>query len=225
MKHSEPKPGVVVRALTGLVACRDLPEPLPEEPMTLLIAWYAAARDSGVYDDFSAMTVATATPDGTPAARVVLCKAIEHDPPALVFYTSYESRKGRELTANPRAAAVFHWPHAQRQARIEGPVMRTSDQESDAYFRTRPLLSRIGARVSPQSAAIGSRETVIAEALKIARAAATGEPIERPAWWGGYRILCRRVELWSAREGRLHDRAVWSRPDEASSWSVSRLGA
>lgn len=215
--------GALVDALTGMLACHDLPDLLPYDPMPLLLEWFEDARRSERYDDFNAMTLATATPDGAPSARVVLCKAIEPQTPAIVFYTSYVSRKGHELEANPRAAAVFHWPHAKRQARIEGRVQRTTDAESDAYFRTRPLLSRIGAAVSPQSRAIGSRQAVIAEAMRIAASTALVKGPERPQDWGGYRILPERVELWSAGSGRLHDRAEWLR--RAASWTARRLGA
>lgn len=215
--------GALIEALTCVLACHDLPEPLPKDPMPLLLEWFEDARQSERYDDFNAMTLATATPDGFPSARMVLCKAIEPTTPAIVFYTSYASRKGRELEANPRAAAVFHWPHANRQARIEGPVQRTTPEESDAYFRTRPLLSRIGASVSPQSRAIGSRQAIIAEAMRIAASMALGMGPDRPEDWGGYRIMVQRVELWSAGNGRLHDRAEWLRQD--TSWTARRLGA
>jgi pyridoxamine 5'-phosphate oxidase len=217
--------GSLIDALTGMLACHDLPEPLPDNPMPLLLEWFEDARRSERYDDFNAMTLATATPSGAPSARVVLCKAIEPHTPAIVFYTSYPSRKGQELEANPRAAAVFHWPHAKRQARIEGPVQHTTAAESDAYFRTRPLLARIGASVSPQSRAIESRQAVIAEAMRIAAGTALVGGPQRPQDWGGYRILPERVELWSAGSGRLHDRAVWRRERDARTWAVQRLGA
>jgi len=217
--------GALMHALTAMLACHDLPDPLPDNPMPLLLEWFEDARCSERYDDFNAMTLATATPEGAPSARVVLCKAIEPETPAIVFYTSYTSRKGLELETNPRAAALFHWPHAKRQARIEGPVQRTTAAESDAYFRTRPLLSRIGAMVSPQSRAIGSRQTVIAEAMRIAARSAAGARLDRPQDWGGHRILAERIELWSAGNGRLHDRAVWRREHDSKVWSVNRLGA
>ena len=223
MTPSTKEHGALMDALTGVLSCHDLPEHLPEDPMPLLLEWFEEARRCERYDDFNAMTLATATPGGVPSARVVLCKAIEPQTPAIVFYTSYASRKGQELEANPRAAAVFHWPHAKRQARIEGAVRRTSAEESDAYFRTRPLLSRIGASVSPQSRAIGSRQAVIAEAIRIAASTALGMGPDRPADWGGYRIVAERVELWSAANGRLHDRAEWIRHGER--WAARRLGA
>ncbi len=223
MTDADKQHGTLVDTLTGMLVCRDLPDLLPDDPMPLLLEWYEDAYRSERYDDFNAMTLATATPDGVPSARVVLCKAIEPQTPAIVFYTSYMSRKGHELEANPCAAVVFHWPHAKRQARIEGRVQRTTDAESDAYFSTRPLLSRIGAAVSPQSRAIGSRQAVIAEAMRIATSTALVGGPERPQDWGGYRLLPQRVELWSAGSGRLHDRAEWLRRD--ASWTASRLGA
>ena len=223
MSTAQKEPGALISALTQMLSCHDLPDPLPRDPMPLLLEWFEDARRSDRYDDFNAMTLATVGPDGAPSARIVLCKAIEPQTPAIVFYTSYTSRKGQELEANPRAAAVFFWPHAKRQARIEGTIRRTTDAESDAYFHSRPLLSRIGASVSPQSRAIGTRQAVIAEALRIASKVAVGMGIDRPADWGGYRILAERIELWSAGEGRLHDRAEWRRSDGA--WTAKRLGA
>src|SRR5262245_1378356 len=133
MTPEEENPGLIVRALTHLLASSALPDPPPADPMPLLRSWFEDARDAKRYDDFDAMALATATPDGAPSVRMLLCKRIEVDPPALVFYTSYASRKGRELTSNPRAAAVFHWPHAGRQARVEGVVRVTEPAESDEY--------------------------------------------------------------------------------------------
>jgi pyridoxamine 5'-phosphate oxidase len=214
---------VAVALLSRLVACHDLPTPLPDEPMALLLDWFKDARDAGAYDDPNAMTLATAAPDATPAARIVLCQAIETDPPGLVFYTAYPSRKGRELDANPRAAAVFHWPHAKRQARIEGRVQRTTDEESDAFYRTRPFLARVGARVGPD--AQSTRSGVLSQAARAAVRVAAETAPKRPEQWGGYRIIPKRVELWSARSGKLHDRAVWEREAPGRPWTSGRLGA
>lgn len=227
MNGTDDQPGMILRAFTSLLACHDLPDEAPADPLPLFIAWFEEARRSGRYDDFNAMTLATATPDGVPSARIVLCKAIEPDPAAVVFYTSYESRKGRELTSNPRAAAVFHWPHAKRQVRVEGDVTRVTAEESDAYFRTRPLLSRIGATVSSQSAPIGSRAELVSAAIKLARGAAITGTLIRPPYWGGYRLGIRSIELWSARQGRLHDRIRWTRSEAAGPvlWSAQRISA
>ncbi len=215
----------LLKRISQMVACHDMPKHPPQNPMPLLLDWYNDAKDRGRYDDFNAMSLATATVDGRPSVRVVLCKAIEPERDALVFYTSYKSRKGEELEANPAVAAVFHWPHAKRQARVEGTVQRTTPEESDAYFQTRPLLSRIGATISPQSRAIESRESVIAEVMRVGRSVIAGSEVTRPDHWGGYRILLNRVELWSARSGRLHDRVVWTKESPAGSWQSRRLGA
>ena len=219
--------GPVARIITELLGAHDLPAQPPHDPMPLLLEWWEDARTRGGYADHNAMSLATATPDGFPSARIVLCKSIESDPPALVFFTNYESRKGRELDANPRAAALFHWPHAKRQVRVEGSVRRVSDEESDAYFRTRPLLSRIGACVSRQSEPIESSQALVAAAMRKARSAMLEGDIQRPPHWGGYRVLIESVELWSAREGRLHDRVRWTRAPDGSpaAWRHVRLSA
>lgn len=222
------EPGTIVRCLTDLLSCHDLPADLPHDPMPLLNEWFEDARRSGAYDDFNAMTIATATASGRPSARIVLCKSVEPARSAIVFYTNYTSRKGRELGENPQAAATFYWPHARRQARLEGRVERTTAEESDAYFRTRPLLSRIGSAISPQSQEIASRAALVTEAVRIGKRVALGATIERPAHWGGYRLMIDRLELWSGRTGRLHDRAVWTRttPDMGQIvWRSARLGA
>lgn len=194
------------------------------DPMRALTAWFDDAWRSRKYDDFNAMTLATATQGGAPSARIVLCKSIELDPPALVFFTSYESRKGRELSENPRAAGVFYWPHAGRQVRVEGAVSRTSDEESDAYFLSRPLLSRLGACASRQSEPLSSRRVLLTSAAQIAAGALVSGQLSRPPRWGGYRLHLHRLELWRARSGRLHDRVRWTRlgtPEPA--WIAERL--
>lgn len=228
MTHSSDSPfGQIASALTHLLSCHDLPEPPPGDPMPLFAAWSADAHSSGRYDDPNAMTLATCTPDGEPSARMVLCKAVEIAPPALVFYSSYESRKGRELESNPRAAATFHWPHAKRQVRVEGKVERVSVAESDAYFRSRPLMSRIGCTVSHQSTPIASRAELVSAAVKLASHAALTGSLPRPEHWGGFRLHIRTLELWSAREGRLHDRVRWTRSGAVSetvvAWRSERL--
>lgn len=220
--------GFIARALSNLMASHDLPEHPAVDPMPTLLAWFAEAARSGRYDDPNAMTLATASPDGAPSARVLLCKAIEPNPPALVFYSNYISRKGRELSANPRAAAVFHWPHAKRQARIEGDVCMVSASESDAYFKSRSLLSQIGATVSRQSAPIQSRSELVSAAMAVALDASLHGTLPRPQHWGGFRLSIRIIELWSAGEGRLHDRVQWSRIETAdatgeSAWRAQRL--
>lgn len=199
------------QAIERLLAVTDLPEPPPPDPFPLLAQWLEEARASGRYDDPSAVALATATPGAVPSVRMVLVKAIEPAPGSLTFFTNYESRKAQELEANPRAAMVFHWPHAKRQARVEGLVERTSPAESDAYFATRPLLSRIGATISRQSRVIASRAELVAKATRLAASAALALSLPRPSYWGGYRLIASSVELWSGRDGRLHQRVCWRR--------------
>lgn len=210
----------------------SLPDPLPAEPFELFCAWFEEARTERVTPNPNAMALATIDADGTPSARIVLCKGIDASGGSLVFYTNYESRKGRALDANPRAAAVFHWDARQRQARFEGRVERVSDRESDEYFRTRPWESRVGAWASEQSEPIGSREALMEQvASRVAgldfdlAAAMRGESVDipRPPHWGGFRIIAERVELWSGGSGRVHDRATWSRSGRDGAWSSTRL--
>lgn len=202
---------MITDAIASLLSASGIPDPPPAEPFALLKAWYDDARTSGRYDDPNAMAIATATPNGRPSVRIVLCKSIDAARGTLTFFTNYQSRKGRELESNPRAAVVFHWPHAQKQVRVEGRVERTSDAESDEYFATRPILSRIGAAASRQSTELPSRAHLISAALKAAASAPLHMGLKRPAWWGGYTLVADEVELWSACEGRLHQRVRWRR--------------
>ena len=197
-----------------------LPDRLPKSPVPIFHAWFDEAQQRKTQPNPNAMTLATIDPDGKPSARIVLCKGIEEDPGYLVFYTNYQGRKGRALDANPRAAVVFHWDHFDRQVRIEGPVTRSPESESDAYYHSRRWESRVGAWASDQSEPIESREALLnkvrhtAERLGVDLAGAVGgQPIEidRPPHWGGYRLWFERVELWCGGIGRVHDRAGWSR--------------
>ena len=189
------------------------PIPLADEPFELLHAWFEDARARGKYAEPAAMCLATATPDGRPSVRMVLCKHLDRAEHSLTFFTNYESRKGRELAQNPHAAGVFYWPHAERQARVAGVVERLSDAESDAYFKTRPVLSQIGAVVSPQSRVIQGCSKLLTAAAKLVATLRVDRGITRPAHWGGYRLRATEVELWSACIGRLHQRVRWSRED------------
>jgi len=179
--------------------------------------WYREAREAGLYLPES-MTLATATPDGFPSARLVLLKG--HDERGFVFFTNYESRKAVELERNPQAALAIHWPVLQRQVRIEGTVEKTSEQDSFAYFRTRPRGSRIGAWASPQSAVIDDREQ-LEQAVADTEARYPGDDVPLPPFWGGYRLRPERIEFWQGRANRLHDRFRFTR--EGHGWAVERL--
>ncbi len=212
-----------------------LPEPLPADPMTLFQEWFREAAARRAQPNPDAMIVATAASNGDPSARVVLCKRIG-DAGYVVFFTNYESRKGRELAQRPRAAAVLHWDALHRQVRIEGPIVRSPDAESDQYFASRALDSRIAACASAQSEPLESRETLqqrvreLQARLGLAPGATSGS-VPRPPHWGGYRLWIEKIELWSEGANRVHDRAVWARPlqraDEYSfaggPWRSTRL--
>ena len=214
----------------------------PGEPLAVLARWLDDARRDGAQPNPNAMVLATCDATGRPSARVVLCKDLAVDPGYIVFFTNYLSRKGRDLAATPRAAAVFHWDTLHRQARIEGPVLKSPSAESDAYFASRPRQSRIGAWASRQSEPTESRaalEQALAAAARRFAAPSpdrTGEdgpfdgPIARPPHWGGYRLWAESIELWVEGDARIHDRLVWSRSLrahaetlEAGPWTVIRL--
>ena len=165
-----------------------------------------------------AMTLATATPDGKPSARMVLLKQVDHD--GFVFYTNYNSAKARQLDANPHAALVFYWSQLDRQVRVEGSVTRTSSEESREYFATRPRESQIGAWASEQSEAIADRTMLEERAAELEKQYCDRE-IDCPEHWGGYRLKPERIEFWKSRIGRLHDRILYQR--EGDSWTITRL--
>ena len=205
-----------------------LPSTLPADPMPLFAEWFAGARAARAQPNPDAMAVATATPDGRPSVRVLLCKHLVEDPGYIVFFTNYESRKGAELEANPRAAAVFHWDAFGRQVRLEGPVVRSPPAESDEYFASRALDSRIGAWASLQSQPLDARRTLLKRVAS--EAARFGTHVPRPPHWGGYRLWPESVELWIEGPFRVHDRARWTRTVEAAGggirpgpWSATRL--
>jgi pyridoxamine 5'-phosphate oxidase len=165
-----------------------------------------------------AMTLATATPDGRPSARMVLLKQVDDD--GFVFFTNYNSAKAEQLDSNPYAALVFYWAPLDRQVRVEGSVVRTSAQESRDYFSTRPRESQIGAWASAQSEVIRNRETLEQRAQEL-EALYCDREIDCPEHWGGYRLKPERIEFWKSRIGRLHDRILYQRGSDG--WTISRL--
>jgi pyridoxamine 5'-phosphate oxidase len=189
---------------------------LDPDPLAAFGAWY---EEAGRYVRApEAMAVATATPDGVPSVRMVLLKSF--DERGFVFYTSYASRKGLELDANPRASLLFHWEPVGRQARIEGVVERVSREESADYFAARPESSRLSATASRQSSPIQDRQSLEARVEALRRELA-GREIPLPDHWGGYRLLPDSYEFWQHRDDRLHDRLRYRRV--GSSWVVERL--
>jgi pyridoxamine 5'-phosphate oxidase len=183
-----------------------LPELLPEDPLPLLEAWLAEATAAA--RNATAMTLATVTPDGLPAARMVICRGFHPQAGWLVFYTDRESDKGADLRAHPRAALVFHWDAFERQVRISGPVTVAPESDSDRYWATRPPEARAAAAASRQSQPIASRAELLA---RVAAETHRGEAAARPPRWGGYRVWAERVEMWVGQPARVHDRARWSR--------------
>lgn len=187
------------------------------DPFAEFARWFAEAQAAEAAE-VNAMVLATATAGGRPSARLVLLKGF--DERGFVFFTDYRSRKGGELEANPCAALVFHWGELERQVRIEGTVTRTSHEESEEYYRTRPLGSRLGAWVSHQSRPIASRAALEEELREVERRYA-GPDVPLPPHWGGYRVRPECFEFWQGRESRLHDRIRYlRRPD---GWAIERL--
>jgi pyridoxamine 5'-phosphate oxidase len=206
-----------------------LPSSLPDDPMPIFEAWFREARDRKVQPNPDSLALATTTLDGAPTARVVLCKKLIVSPGYLVFFTNYDSRKGHEMAANPRVGGLFHWDTLSRQVRLEGRVVRCPAQESDEYFASRALDSRIGAWASLQSQPLDSRTTLLKRvAIEAAR---HGTSPSRPPHWGGYHFWLESVELWCEGAFRVHDRARWTRtlyPADgadfrAGSWQATRL--
>ncbi len=187
------------------------------DPFALFDAWYAEARTTEL-NDSNAMALATVGADGQPSLRMVLLKG--HGPEGFTFYTNRESRKAGELDATPRAALLFHWKSLRRQIRIEGPVSRVTDAESDAYFATRSRDSQLGAWASDQSRPLPDRATFEARFAGM-QARFDGGEVPRPPHWGGYRVAPERIEFWNDREHRLHERRVFTRSGDG--WTKGLL--
>jgi pyridoxamine 5'-phosphate oxidase len=221
-----------------------LPDPLPADPFPIFQSWLADAAQQKSQPNPNAMTLCTVSPDGRPSARIVLCRAIDPARGFLTFYTNKHSHKGRELAHNPRVAITFHWDKLDRQVRIEGLAADTTDAESDNYFNTRALGSRIGAWASQQSQPIADRADLLLAAADVMQRFNISMDTDlehdrsiklpRPPHWGGYRVFVDRLELWLGHSQRLHDRAAWSRTlspatidnipgYSASPWSSTRL--
>jgi len=219
-----------------------LPDPLPTEPMALAGAWLATALAARQQPNPDSMVLATASANGQPSARVVLCKELDPEHGRVSFVTNYDSRKGRELEENARAALVFHWDHSHRQIRMEGVVVKAPVTESDAYFESRNWQRRLGAWASAQSQPLSSREQLNAAVRAAADRFGAPEPnlqnindhvaarIPRPPYWGGYYVWADTVELWIEGASRIHERARWTRSlttagagFRAGPWVATRL--
>jgi pyridoxamine 5'-phosphate oxidase len=186
--------------------------------LTQLRAWIDEAVGAGILEP-NAMVLATASADARPNARSVLLRGL--DERGLVFFTNYDSAKGRELAANPRAAAVFPWIAMGRQVVVAGAAQRTTDEESDAYFATRPRGHQLGAAASPQSRVVPDRATLDDAVRALAERHPEGEPVPRPPHWGGFRLRPESVEFWEGREDRVHDRLRYRATPEG--WVLERL--
>lgn len=193
---------------------------LTPNPLDLFKHWFAQAAESGV-TDVNAMTLSTATRDGMPFSRIVLFKGLDQEETGFVFFTNFNSRKGKQLIANPNAALNFYWASPERQVNIRGRVSKLPDEFSDAYFGTRPLQSQIGAWASNQSDVIENRKVLELKFEEIKKKF-EGREVARPPFWGGFSLKPEFLEFWQGRVGRLHDRFLYSK-QKTGSWKIERL--
>lgn len=193
-----------------------LEENVKSDPAEQFAIWWNEAVSSQI-EEVNAMTLATATPDGLPSARIVLLKGFT--PEGFKFYTNYQSHKGTELAQNPNAALVFFWKELERQVRIEGMVEKVSEEDSNAYFKTRPAASKIGAWASPQSMPVAGRYIIEQNELKYKEQ--LGEDIPKPPHWGGYIVKPVKIEFWQGRRSRLHDRIQYTK--QGVNWLIERI--
>jgi pyridoxamine 5'-phosphate oxidase len=192
---------------------------LLSNPFEQFTQWFEEAVRTAGEQEPNAMTLATATKEGVPSSRVVLLKGFDH---GFVFFTNYESRKAQDLLTNPRAALTFHWPWLERQVQVQGSVEKTTREESESYFRKRPIMSRMSAIISKQSSVVESRAVLEKELEELKRRYPQNSEPPLPDFWGGFRVIPARIEFWQGRENRLHDRFLYTLgPDDV--WRIDRL--
>lgn len=199
-------------------------DPLPAEPVGVIDRWLRESFQTRAQENPHAVALATVDPDGRPSVRMVLCNHIDCERGTFTMYTNRESRKGRAVRSDPRAAIAFCWPG--RQARVEGRIEFTPDDVCDSYFASRPLQARLGAWASRQSEPVESRaalQAAVHAAAEKFRATREEDVVPRPPYWGGLTLVAESVELWASRTGRIHDRAVWKRPETDAPWTIQRL--
>ena len=190
----------------------------PAEPLPLVESWVKYAKENTELPNPNAMALSTLSPSGHPNSRIVLLKGIDERGP--VFFTNRESAKGREIAGHPHVSLLFHWAVLERQIRIEGTIEPTTQEEDDAYYASRPRLSRIGAHASPQSQPIPNR-AFLEDRVKEIEERYPDEDIPRPSHWGGFRVTPTKIEFWKGHPGRLHDRIVYRKTDHG--WATQRL--